>query len=117
MLMFYTNARIFGGDFQFHMGAFEVVDGKFGAVLPENVPADAIKIRIEFILENEAGERRALFVDKDIPVPASGAPEEWASGKFITYPVLLAADSDLKFATPTVEPWYPSQAGGTIVIK
>ena len=43
--MFYTNARIFGSDFQFHMGAFEVVDGKFGAVLPENVPADAIDLQ------------------------------------------------------------------------
>ena len=42
--MFYTNARIFGSDFQFHMGAFEVVDGKFGAVLPENVPADAVDL-------------------------------------------------------------------------
>ena len=42
--MFYTNARIFGSDFQFHNGAFEVVDGKFGAVLPENVPADAIDL-------------------------------------------------------------------------
>jgi len=42
--MFYKNARIFGSDFQFHMGAFEVVDGKFGAVLPENVPADAIDL-------------------------------------------------------------------------
>ena len=42
--MFYTNARIFGSDFQFHHGAFEVVDGKFGAVLPENVPADAIDL-------------------------------------------------------------------------
>jgi hypothetical protein len=88
-------------------------------LIPQEIAegVNRIKIRIEFILENEAGERRALFVDKDIPVPASGAPEEWASGKFITYPVLLAADSDLKFATPTVEPWYPSQAGGTIVIK
>ena len=27
--MFYKNARIFGGDFRFHMGAFEVVDGKW----------------------------------------------------------------------------------------
>ena len=43
--MFYTNARIFGSDFQFHTGAFEVVDGKFGAVLPENVPADAIDLQ------------------------------------------------------------------------
>lgn len=43
--MFYKNARIFTGDFQFHTGAFEVVDGKFGAVLPENVPEDAIDLK------------------------------------------------------------------------
>ena len=43
--MFYKNARIFGADFQFHTGAFEVVDGKFGAVCPENVPADAIDLQ------------------------------------------------------------------------
>ena len=42
--MFYKNARIFAGDFRFHTGAFEVVDGKFGAVLPENVPEDAIDL-------------------------------------------------------------------------
>ena len=41
--MFYTNARIFI-DNEFRMGAFEVVDGKFGAILPENVPADAIDL-------------------------------------------------------------------------
>ena len=39
--MFYKNARIFGSDFKFHLGAFEVVDGKFGAVLPDAVPEDA----------------------------------------------------------------------------
>lgn len=43
--MFYKNARIFTGDFQFHTGAFEVVDGKFGAVLPEHVPEDAIDLQ------------------------------------------------------------------------
>ncbi len=43
--MFYKNARIFCDDFQFRHGAFEVVDGKFGAVLPENVPADAIDLQ------------------------------------------------------------------------
>ena len=43
--MFYKNARIFGGDFRFHMGAFEVTDGKFGAVYPENVPSDAIDLQ------------------------------------------------------------------------
>ena len=42
--MFYKNARIFTGDFQFHTGAFEVKDGLFGEVLPENVPADAIDL-------------------------------------------------------------------------
>jgi N-acetylglucosamine-6-phosphate deacetylase len=42
--MFYKNARIFTGDFTFQTGAFEVVDGKFGAVLPENVPEDAIDL-------------------------------------------------------------------------
>ena len=43
--MFYTNARIYGSDFRFHHGAFEVVDGKFVSVLPENVPADAIDLQ------------------------------------------------------------------------
>lgn len=43
--MFYKNARIFCSDFQFHNGAFEVVDGRFGAVLPENVPEDAIDLQ------------------------------------------------------------------------
>lgn len=42
--MFYRNARIFGSDFQFHMGAFEVKDGLFGEVFPENVPADAVDL-------------------------------------------------------------------------
>ena len=40
--MFYKNARIFGSDFKFHTGCFEVTeDGRFGAVLPGNVPEDA----------------------------------------------------------------------------
>ena len=43
--MFYKNARIFGSDFKFHLGAFEVVDGKFGAVLPANVPEDAVDLQ------------------------------------------------------------------------
>ena len=42
--MFYKNARIFCGDFRFHTGAFEVVDGKFGAIVPECVPADAVDL-------------------------------------------------------------------------
>lgn len=42
--MFYKNARIFTPDFRFHTGAFEVRDGLFGEVLPENVPADAVDL-------------------------------------------------------------------------
>ena len=43
--MFYKNARIFCSDFSFREGAFEVVDGKFGAILPATVPEDAIDLQ------------------------------------------------------------------------
>lgn len=39
--MYYKNARIFCSDFTFREGAFEVVDGKFGAILPDVVPEEA----------------------------------------------------------------------------
>ena len=42
--MFYKNARIYGRDFQFHHGAFEVIDGKFGTVFPDTVPDDAVDL-------------------------------------------------------------------------
>ena len=42
--MFYKNARIFGADLRFHLGAFEVKDGRFGAVLPDEIPEDAIDL-------------------------------------------------------------------------
>ncbi len=42
--MFYKNARIFTSDFQFRKGAFQVENGCFGQLLPENVPADAIDL-------------------------------------------------------------------------
>lgn len=43
--MFYKNARIFTRDFQFKKGAFEVKDGKFGEIFPENLPEDAIDLQ------------------------------------------------------------------------
>ncbi len=43
--MFYKNARIFCSDFQFHTGAFQVENGVFGKVLPENVPEDAVDLQ------------------------------------------------------------------------
>ena len=43
--MFFKNAKIYCSDFQFRQGSFEVTeDGKFGQVLPENVPDDAIDL-------------------------------------------------------------------------
>jgi len=43
--MFYKNARIFTPDFRFVTGGFEVKDGRFGAVLPAEVPADAVDLQ------------------------------------------------------------------------
>ena len=44
--MFYKNARIFTSDFQFVLGAFEVTeDGRFGKILPDAVPADAVDLQ------------------------------------------------------------------------
>lgn len=43
--MFYKNARLFCSDFQFHTGSFQVTDeGRFGAVLPDSSPEDAIDL-------------------------------------------------------------------------
>ena len=38
--MFYCNARVYGPDFHFHHGGYEVRSDRFGAVLPEQLPAD-----------------------------------------------------------------------------
>ena len=43
--MFYKNARIFCSDNRFHEGAFEVIDGRFGAILPTEVPEDAVDLK------------------------------------------------------------------------
>ena len=43
--MFFKNARIFSSDFTFRDGSFEVVDGKFGQILPDAVPEDAIDLQ------------------------------------------------------------------------
>ena len=42
--MYFKNARLFGPDFQFHNGAFEVKDGKFGLILPNFVPQNAVDL-------------------------------------------------------------------------
>ena len=42
--MVYKNARIFCSDGHFRIGAFEVLDGKFGRILPTELPDDAIDL-------------------------------------------------------------------------
>ena len=42
--MFYKNARIFTPDFRFVTGGFEIKDGRFGTVLPEEIPTDAVDL-------------------------------------------------------------------------
>ena len=42
--MFYKNARILDENFQFRTGAFEVKDGRFGEIFPENIPEDAVDL-------------------------------------------------------------------------
>ena len=44
--MYFKNARIFTADFQFVTGGFEVTDdGKFGQLLPDTLPAEAIDLQ------------------------------------------------------------------------
>ena len=68
--MFYKNARIFGADFQFHTGAFEVKNGVFGAVLPGQVPADAVDLQGQTVIPglidvHSHGNSGADFSDGD----------------------------------------------------
>ena len=68
--MFYKNARIFGSDFRFHTGAFEVKDGVFGAVLPEQVPEDAVDLQGQTVIPglidvHSHGNSGADFSDGD----------------------------------------------------
>ena len=68
--MFFKNAKLYTENFRFETGAFEVVDGKFGAVLPENVPADAIDLEGAIVLPglidvHNHGNSGADFSDGD----------------------------------------------------
>ena len=68
--MFYKNARIFGADHQFHVGAFEVRDGRFGAVLPQEVPGDAVDLQGQTVIPglvevHSHGNSGADFSDGD----------------------------------------------------
>lgn len=68
--MFYKNARIFCNDFTFRMGAFEVIDGKFGRILPMDIPEDAVDLKGATVLPglidvHSHGNSGADFSDGD----------------------------------------------------
>ena len=48
--MFYKNAKVYTKDFKFQLGAFAVENGRFTAVLPEEVPADAIDLKGAYVI-------------------------------------------------------------------
>lgn len=69
--MFFKNARIYCDDFTFRTGAFEVTpEGKFGAVLPQSVPEDAIDLQGATVIPglcdvHNHGNSNADFSDGD----------------------------------------------------
>ena len=68
--MFYRNAMIYGPDFRFHPGAFEVVDGMFAQVFPEKVPEDAVDLKGALVIPglidvHSHGNSNADFSDGD----------------------------------------------------
>lgn len=68
--MFYRNAKIYGPDFRFHEGGFEVKDGVFTQVCPEVIPADAVDLQGALVLPglidvHSHGNSNADFSDGD----------------------------------------------------
>lgn len=68
--MIYCNAKIYGADFQFHTGAFEVKDGLFSQVLLKEVPSDAINLNGALVIPglidiHSHGNSGADFSDGD----------------------------------------------------
>lgn len=68
--MFFKNAKIFTSDFRFHLGAFQVEGDRFGAVLPQEVPEDAIDLQGATVIPglvdvHNHGNSNADFSDGD----------------------------------------------------
>ena len=69
--MFYKNAKIYTEDFKFHTGAFSVENGRFGEVLAENVPEDAVDLQGALVIPglidvHNHGNSGADFSDGDL---------------------------------------------------
>lgn len=48
--MFFKNANLYTQDFRFHLGGFQVENGRFAQVLPQEIPADAADLEGAYVI-------------------------------------------------------------------
>lgn len=48
--MFFKNANLYTRDFRFHLGGFQVENGRFAQVLPQEIPADAVDLEGAYVI-------------------------------------------------------------------
>lgn len=48
--MFFKNANLYTQDFRFHLGGFQVENGRFAQVLPQEIPADAVDLEGAYVI-------------------------------------------------------------------
>lgn len=96
-------------------GDVNVSNGKGGLLLiPQSIEENSIRIRLDYrYLMDGSDLYKELYAEVYIPI----SEDLWKSNEIVTYNIVFAKQTDIKFETPTIEPWDSPQTGGTIVIK